>query len=91
MLATCLADWLLPLACIAVILLSIIYTHHNYNRLLRESSETQLLQNLASMQIMGILLAAAALSAAKAATSSFQAKRLTRLPAAAARRRAPVV
>ncbi len=63
-------DWQLPLACIAVILLSTLYTHHNYHRLLRDHPETQLLQELASMQIMGVLLATAALSAVKAATSS---------------------
>ena len=62
-----LIEWQLPLACIIVILVSTLYTHHSYYQ---HSSETQLMQDLASMQIMGILLAAAALSAIKAATSA---------------------
>ena len=91
--ATHVIEWQLPIACIAVILLSTLYTHHNYSRLLRDYPETQLLRDLASMQIMGILLATAAVSAVKAATST-SAVRVTAfsnnhpmLPQAAARRR----
>jgi hypothetical protein len=63
-----LLEWHLPAACIAVILVSNLYTHHHYHRLLQDCSETQMLQELASMQIMGVLLATVAVSAMKAAT-----------------------
>jgi hypothetical protein len=68
-----LLDWQLPLACITVIVLSSLYytPHHNH-------STSQLLQDLASMQITGVLLASAAISAFKAATM---------FPPTAARRR----
>ena len=64
-----LIDWHLPLACISVVLLSTLYTYHNYHQLLHNCSEQQMLQELASMQIMGIVLASAAASAFRRATS----------------------
>jgi len=86
-----LLDWQLPLTCITVILLSNLYTYHNYYHLLRESSH--LMQDLASMQIMGVILASAAMSAVKTATSA-KGRPLNQfysthpmLPSAAARRR----
>jgi len=89
--STCihLLDWKLPLACVAVIILSTLYTHHNYNHLLLESP--YMLQDLASMQIMGVLLASAAMSAVRAASATKRPPHLTythpMIPPAAARRR----
>ena len=91
--STCirLLDWQLPLACIAVVILSTLHAHHNYHHLLRESPH--LLQDLASMQIMGVLLASTTISAVRAATSakrplpSHFASSHPMLPPAAAKRR----
>lgn len=51
--------WLLPAACIAVILGSILYHAHD------GQSSMQLLQDLASMQITGVLLVSAVAAAAR--------------------------
>jgi hypothetical protein len=93
-----LLDWHLPLACILVILLSSLYTYHSYHQLLHDCSSDQaqhLLQELASMQIMGIILASAAASAIRRRTAqggatshrSSAAAQHPMLPQAAARRR----
>ena len=88
-----LLDWHLPFACITVVLFSALYTHHNYHQLLSDCSEKQLLQDLVCMQIMGIVLATAAVSAMKRATTAdrvvFKQVILDHpmLPPAAARRR----
>ena len=56
--------WLLPAACIAVILLSILYTHGRHRSPQRDDAAThRLLQDLASMQITGVLLVSAAAAA----------------------------
>ena len=61
------ADWRTPLACIAVVLLSTLYTHHTHHQKLRDCSDLPLLQELVCIQIAGIILASAAISATKRA------------------------
>ncbi len=97
-----LLEWHLPLACVLVILLSILYTYHTHHQALQNCSEggQQLLQELASMQIMGIILASTAAAALKRMThakegvptlvrgsASAQLLQHPMLPLAAARRR----
>jgi uncharacterized membrane protein affecting hemolysin expression len=63
-------DWHIPLACIAVVLLSTLYTHHTHHQKLRDCSDLPLLQELVCIQIAGIILASAAISAMKRAPAA---------------------
>ena len=84
-------EWHLPFACVTVILLSTLYTHHSYHKLLLDCSKQHILQELASMQIAGIILAYVAISALKKATYTGKAIQYASthpmIPPAAARRR----
>ena len=89
---------LLPAACSAIILLSILYTHGRHRSAQKDDAATyRLLQDLASMQITGVLLVSAAVAAARGGAnkgSTSQARPLAAtaqqhpmLPQAAARKR----
>ena len=86
---------LLPAACSAIILLSILYTHGRHRSAQKDDAATyRLLQDLASMQITGVLLVSAAVAAARGGAKGPAAARLITaatqhpmLPQAAARKR----
>jgi hypothetical protein len=84
---------LLPAACSAIILLSILYTHGRHRSAQKDDAATyRLLQDLASMQITGVLLVSAAVAAVRGANKgprplAATAQQHPMLPQAAARKR----
>jgi hypothetical protein len=90
-------DWHSPAACIAVLLLSALYTYHTHHTLMLDCAQP--LQELVAIQITGVLLVSLTLSAAKRAAEHRRQKHIAQLisaatttahpmlPAAAARRR----
>ncbi len=85
-----LMEWHTPLACVLVILLSSLYTSHVHHQTLGPHHRL-LLEELASMQIAGVIIAFAAASALRRATGdppkSPAHLQHPMLPPAAARRR----
>ena len=86
-------DWYLTVASIAVVLLSTLYAHHTHHQLLSDCSALRLLQELVSIQIAGIILASAAVSAMKGVSGAHRTSvppailQHPMLPRAAARKR----
>jgi hypothetical protein len=84
-------DWYLSMAYVSIILISTLYTHHSYHKILSDCSKQYMLQELASIQIAGVILASVTVSAIKSVTNT---PKITHhhsthpmIPLAAARRR----
>jgi predicted anti-sigma-YlaC factor YlaD len=83
-------DLYLSMAYIAIILISTLYTHHSYHKTLSDCSKQYILQELASIQIAGVILASITVSAIKSVTTRIIPRHYSThpmIPQAAARRR----
>lgn len=84
-------DLYLSMAYIAIILISTLYTHHSYHKTLSDCSKQYILQELASIQIAGVILASITVSAIKSVTTRIIPRHYysthPMIPQAAARRR----